>query len=140
MSAMLAFIAAAFAASVPHDVYFQASPSDVSAKLASFCMDRGITVVESDDHHVLCSKEMDGGKSILTQLLIGNAYSTPPVQNVRFQIVGYGSGSRVQFSEWVETQMPGGQVSRVPNDSSKEANNIRSLLYGIGATGVPARQ
>lgn len=125
------------AASQPNDVYFAATPAETSAKLASLCMDKNATVAEADTFHVLCMKEMDGSSGILTQLLIGNASSTTPVQNIRFQIVPYSSGSRVQFSEWVETQMAGGQISRVQVSNRKENASVRSILYSIGATTLP---
>lgn len=127
----------ALAAAVSNDVYFPIPPTQTSAKLASLCMDRGTTVAESDDNHVLCTKPISGGKGMLMQMLIGNAYSTPPLYMIRFQIVSYQAGSRVQFSDWVQTQMPGGQVSRMEDTKKKNIDSIRSTLYGIGATAVP---
>lgn len=118
-------------------VYFTGSPAVASSTLAAMCMDRKYSVLNSDEHQVLCGKEVEGLKGMLAQALLGNAYSTTPQQLVRFQMIPWGAGTRVQFSLWIETQMAMGQVQRAPLDSRKTVQGILSVLYAHGATEVP---
>lgn len=103
-------------------------------------MDAGFSVMAGDDRQVLCAKEVSGFKGVLTQLLIGNAYSTTPTDNVRFQLVPWNGGTRAQVSEWIETQMAFGQVQRVPLNNGKQTNAWLSAFYRLGGTEVPPLQ
>jgi hypothetical protein len=116
------------------------SPADLASRLSGKCMDAGFSVMAADDRQVYCAKEVSGFKGILTQLLIGNAYSTTPTDNVRFQLVPWNGGTRAQVSEWIETQMAFGQVQRVPLNNGKQTNAWLSAFYRLGGTEVPPLQ
>lgn len=121
----------------PQYVYFAEAPSDALGKIAGRCMDRNLTVTESDDRHVVCIQTVSGFKGALAQVLIGNSYSTTPTVNIRFQAIAVPGGSRVQFSQWIETQMAFGQVRRVEMDGRKQIQETLNSLYGLGAFGSP---
>lgn len=124
----------------PPQAYFAMSPRDVAAKLSGMCMDAGLSVMGADDRQVLCAKEVSGFKGALTQMLIGNSYSTTPTDNIRFQLIPWNEGTRTQVSEWLETQMAFGQVRRVPITGGKATNQWLTVLYRLGGTTVPALQ
>ena len=121
----------------PAQAYFQAAPQEIGARLSGVCMDAGMTVTAADSMQVLCAKEVSGFKGILTQVLIGNSYSTTPIQYARFQLVPWNNGTRIQVSEWVETQMAFGQVRRVPLNGKKQTNSMLQALYNLGGTAIP---
>ncbi|WP_052742584.1 hypothetical protein [Sphingomonas sp. Ag1] len=120
----------------PLTVWFKEEPSAVSDKLANLCADRNAAVVEQDDRHVLCQREVSGGKGILAQALLGNSYSTSPVLNVRFSILKDRGAARVQASQWVELQMAMGQTRRTPVDGRKADARLEQSLVAAGGHNV----
>lgn len=122
---------------LPPEVYFPEGSPTASSKIAAMCMDAKYSVLASDDHQVVCSKQMSGFGGIMTQLVLGNAYSTTPQQSIRFQMIAWGTGTRVQFSAWAETQMPFGQIQRAPLNGRKITQELLTALYSRGATVVP---
>lgn len=139
--ATLAFVATPALAGqrAPQEAYFADQPADVLAKISSRCMDKNLIVAESDDRHVVCSQTVSGFKGVISQLLIGNSYSTTPEVKYRFQAIPYGGGSRVQFSQWMETQMAFGQLRRVELNNSKQVNETLSALYDLGGSSQPSQ-
>jgi hypothetical protein len=124
----------------PPQAYFAMSPRDLASRLSGMCMDAGLSITAADESQVSCGKEVSGFKGALTQMLIGNSYSTTPTDNVRFQLIPWNGGTRVQVSEWVETQMAFGQVRRMPINNSKATNGWLTTLYNLGGTEVPRLQ
>lgn len=121
----------------PVQVWFALSPSEVSDKLAILCADRNATVIEQDDRHVLCQREVGGGKGILAQVFLGNSSSTSPQLTIRFSILRDGKSVRVQASQWVELQMAGGQVRKMDLRNQKQDAQLQDLLIAQGAHNVP---
>ena len=115
-------------------VFFPKAVSNVSERIAGLCFDRNSTVIEQTPTHVLCSRSIDGLQSAVAQVLIGNSYSTPLVLKFRFAIVRSEQYTRVQASQWIETQMAFGQIRAVPLDGRKHVENILGLLEGIGSS------
>lgn len=138
IAALGALIAVPAAAqSGPVTVWFAEAGAAVSDKLAILCADRNAAVVEQDDRHVVCQREVKGGKGLLGQALLGNSYSTAPQLMIRFAILRDRDASRVQASQWVELQMAGGQTRRTDVDGKKNRADLENLLIGIGAHNVP---
>jgi hypothetical protein len=134
------FVFAAIPASAgnpPVVVYFAGTADDAAQTLASLCVNKGIPVIEQDARHVQCANEMSGLSGALTQVLIGNAYSTTPQQVVRFSIIPGKGYASVQAVQWVETQMAFGQVRRTAIDGRKQAERLRATLVGAGASLTP---
>lgn len=67
----------------------------------------------------------------MTQLLIGNAYSTPPVDKVRFSISKVEFSTHVWADMWVETQMPGGKTNKVQLTDNNSKNFVQYILDNI---------
>jgi len=67
--------------------WFAETPEEISSRLAGACADRGGSVVEQDNFHVLCQKTAEGLRGAMAQVLVGNAYSTTPEIKVRFSII-----------------------------------------------------
>ncbi len=114
------------------EMNFSGNAAQTSSALASKCMDASWRVVKSSPEEVTCEAPLTAGRSMVTQLLLGNSYSTPPRRFFRFNIVEGNGISRVQSSGWVETQMPFGQVQRVDFDNAEFHNSIMNFLGGSG--------
>lgn len=137
MVAMMMASPAAAAETGPVTVWFDGEQAAVSDKLAILCADRDAAVVEQDDRHLLCQREVSGGKGILAQALLGNSYSTEPQLMIRFAILRDGKAVRVQASQWVELQMAGGQTRRTPLDGRKQRLELENVLIDAGAHNLP---
>jgi hypothetical protein len=122
----------------PEAMFVGKDATQTSGIIASACMDRTMSVVGSTPGQVTCEAKMNMGQSVLTQLAIGNSYSTPPRQFVQFSLAQIGSDTRVQASSWVETQMAFGQMQRMATDeTAQQKNSLQGFLFYAGA--VPVR-
>lgn len=121
----------------PVTVWFAEDMPTVSDKLAILCANRNATVVEQDDRHVLCQREVTGGKGILAQAMLGNSHSTIPQLMIRFQVLRDGKSARVQASQWIELQMAGGQTRRTDLNNSKQRAELENTLIDAGAHNAP---
>jgi hypothetical protein len=130
--------ATASAENGPVVVWFQDEPQAVSDKLAILCADKNASVIEQDDRHVLCQREVSGGKGILAQAMLGNSSSTSPQLMIRFAVLRDRKSVRVQASQWVEIQMAGGQTRRTDLNSSKQRSELENTLIAAGAHNAPA--
>ncbi|MCW2103720.1 UNVERIFIED_ORG: hypothetical protein M2402_000866 [Rahnella aquatilis] len=103
----------------------------VSNTLTWFCNRNGFMVYESSKSVVFCGKQRTGSNAVITQALIGNSYSTPPVDKLRFSISEYDSATHVWADTWVETQMVGGQIQQMPVNDNNTKNSIQNILDNI---------
>ena len=116
----------------PEANFVNKSPNHVSQALASRCLGRGLLVQEASTNRVKCGGQMAGGDAVMTQLLIGNSYSTTPEQYVQFTLVPTSNGTRVQTQQWVETTMAFGQVQKLEVNSGQAFNSVQKALYDLG--------
>ncbi|HDG7583922.1 membrane lipoprotein lipid attachment site-containing protein [Klebsiella pneumoniae] len=107
----------------PEGLYPGKTKAEVENAIVSLCNSKGFTVFSADESSVVCGKEKSGTDAVLTQVLIGNSYSTPPTDKVRFSIAKINNDVKVWVDMWAETQMPGGQVNHVnyTDNASKNA-------------------
>jgi hypothetical protein len=131
------FATPAIAQEGPVTVWFSDEPAAVSDKLALLCADRNATVIEQDDRHLVCQREVSGGKGILAQAMLGNSASTAPQLMIRFALLRDRKAVRVQASQWVELQMAGGQTRRTDLNNRKQRVELENVLIGAGAHNVP---
>ncbi|HBM2815714.1 TPA: hypothetical protein LU109_003626 [Enterobacter hormaechei subsp. xiangfangensis] len=120
----------------PEGVYHNVTKAQVRDALVNRCNNKGSTILSSDESSVVCAKTLDGSSAFMTQLLIGNSYSTPPQGKIRFSIAQLQSDVKVWADMWVETQMPGGQVNTMPAEDNATKNNIQAGLDDLKIEGV----
>ena len=118
----------------PEGVFTNTTVDDVRNKVIAGCEMRGIAVEQSSDNSVICGKTVTGGDAVVAQLLVGNAYSTTPEEKIRFTIYQIGSNVEVSAHEWIESQMPFGQVRQVELNSNNQFNDMQRYLYSLGAS------
>lgn len=115
----------------PEGIYSGVSKVAVKDSLVRFCNNNGFMVYESNDSSVICGKQREGGSAVLTQALIGNSYSTTPVDKVRFTIASEEKNTKVWADMWVETQMAMGQTQQMPLTDNQSKNFIQYVLDNI---------
>ncbi|OCQ53548.1 hypothetical protein Ppb6_01174 [Photorhabdus australis subsp. thailandensis] len=115
----------------PEGMYTNTTKEAVRDSLVAYCNEKRFMVVESSTSSVLCSKETEGGSAILTQLMIGNSYSTTPVGKIRFTIGSIGNSIKVWADMWVETQMAMGQMRQMPITDNKSRNAVQEKLDSL---------
>jgi hypothetical protein len=96
------------------DVTIKAAAEDVRNRLAFEMVGRGGRIVSLTDSRLIAEKPLDGARAILSQLMLGNAYSTSPVGTVTFIFLYEPGAVRVLGSAAVTSQSAGGQTNTAP--------------------------
>lgn len=117
----------------PEMVFAYTSLSDAVSQVSSTCMDRGWMVSTQINNQVVCEIPMGIFQSAMTQMLIGNRYSSPPKSFVRFSLGQVGDHTRVQAQAWSETQMAFGQMQHHQYQDDGTYNNLLGFLAGARA-------
>ncbi|MHB9319094.1 hypothetical protein ACP3TG_08250 [Phytobacter diazotrophicus] len=112
----------------PEAVYKNTQKSQVKDWITELCSSTGFMISESTDNTITCGKQQEGGQAILSQALIGNAYSTTPVSKTRFTLAQINSDTKVWADMWVETQMAFGQMQQVPITNNNVRNQVQDAL------------
>jgi hypothetical protein len=122
----------------PEALFLTGEVSEAAGQVASGCMNAGMTVVSNNGYQVVCEVAMTMTQSVVTQLAIGNSYSTTPRQFIQFNLADTGDAVRAQATGWVETQMAFGQMRRMPIDQSIAwKNQMQQALFSVGGVPVP---
>jgi len=116
----------------PEATFDKTTTPAVLGKLVGVCLNRGAVIVNQTDNQLVCQRDLPPGDAILAQLLIGNSYSTTPINKIRFNAAQIGPDVRVQAYQWIETQMAFGQMQTVEMNSNEQFNSVESLLLGAG--------
>jgi hypothetical protein len=95
------------------------APSEILASMTRNCIAERMLIEETTPNGLVCSKVMTGGRGFAAQLLIGNAYSTPPKDKLRVTVVAVGPDTQIQVQHTIETQMAFGQIKVVPGGSKQ---------------------
>jgi hypothetical protein len=117
---------------LPDATYPGMSLEAVAGRLASKCMDAGWTVTGQTANQVVCEIPQSGGRQFLQQLLLGNAYSTPPHSYMRVSLAQIGPDVRAQAVAWVELQMAFGQVRQTPYTDDGTKDGLTFFLESTG--------
>lgn len=104
------------------------TPEQVMDAIVQRCNERGFVIEDQSKNYVICSKQMEGAQSMLTQIAIGNAYSTTPQVKVRYSVSKFKSGAKAWAESWAETQMAFGQIQRAPLNNNSVRNELQSVL------------
>lgn len=113
-------------------IFPSSSAKNVSGRLAARCIALGASLASSTENEVTCEFKMSAMKSALTQMLIGNSYSTSPRQLVKFSLAEIGDNTVGRAEEWVETQMAFGQNRRQSIDGDVFHNSAMEYMTQCG--------
>jgi hypothetical protein len=121
----------------PEVTFKDTSLGDAASKVANNCMNAGWMIASQGSNQVVCEIRMDLMRSALTQVLIGNSYSTTPRSFVRVSMAQVGADVRAQANAWVETQMAFGQMRQQPYDDANTFNRLMNFLASAGGSLTP---
>lgn len=100
-------------------------------------------ILEQETQSILLFTRTDSSgsaQSAATQVLLGNAYSTPPKYEARYTLIPVATGTRVIVNASVSTQMPGGQVNRLSlSHASATFNPFQAQLERVKSEVESAR-
>ncbi|MEC9067821.1 MAG: SHOCT domain-containing protein [Pseudomonadota bacterium] len=122
------------------EAFFDMPITEASDRLVNGCIDAGQTVISSTPTVVVCEFYLNTLESVLSQLLIGNSYSTPPRSYVRFNLAGLDRTTRVTANAWIETQMAFGQTRREDMQSANYHNDVMSFFALMGGRFPPGTE
>ena len=120
----------------PEAVFRNTNPAAVANKFVGICAKFAGQVDTATNHQVICRKslaEIDQTESVMTQLLIGNSYSTTPDSVMTFTIVDIGNDVMVYADQYSETIMAFGQPKRVNTMGNANFNIVMKLFKFLGA-------
>jgi hypothetical protein len=117
----------------PEGTFANTSLESVENKLIGACSRVGAMVSEATLNQVVCGKALEGGEAAFAQILVGNSYSTTPVQKLGFVMYASGSSVKVTAYQWIETQMALGQMRKIELKGNKQRNDLQQLLHNLGA-------
>lgn len=93
---------------------------------------RGFFLQDDSKYRLVFTKELEGGQAILTQLVIGNSYSTTPVAQCAFNLSATGNGIKVVEFSSISTQMAMGQIQRMDmRDNNAWFNDFHTVLLRV---------
>jgi hypothetical protein len=119
------------------EMVFAKGRDETVSAISNQCVDARWTIVSSSNSEVTCEAPLDASQSMLGQMLMGNAYSTPPRRFFRFALAQTGDLIRVQASGWMELQMAFGQTQRTDFSGPQFQNNILNFLAAAGGQYPP---
>ena len=114
----------------PEGVYPGSTVEKVKAKILFNCNNNGF-MTTSDANSVTCSNTMSGVSGAMTQVLLGNQYSTPPVLYEKFTIGEQPGQIKVWDDMWIETQMAFGQVRSMRVTNTHAINESQDALDNL---------
>lgn len=93
---------------------------------------RGFKLTSDSTSLMSFSKPVEGMRGPLSQLLLGNAYSTPPQLEAHFSLAKTGDHIQVAGNVEVSTEMPGGQVKRQDLTGNERMNqDLTGILSDV---------
>lgn len=121
----------------PEAMFRNARLSEVSNKMVGVCAQVGASVDVAESNRVVCRKALEGGEAVMTQVLIGNSYSTTPDSVIAFTLVKMGRDVRVYADQYSETIMAFGQPKRVNTMGNANFNIMMQVFEKLGGDPYP---
>lgn len=108
--------------------------SKVKQNLIARNLETGWALEQESENTLMFSKLDTSGSasSLFTQALIGNSSSTPLKYEARYTFAQTGAGLKIAATVFASTQMPGGQVNRLPlHDGAVTFNAFQAQLQRV---------
>lgn len=83
------------------------------------------------EYSLVFTRTLDGMEAVGVLMMIGNSYSSQPVQTVRFNIIKNQHDTRVLEYASASTQMPMGQVNTIEINNNAHFNFYYNFLQGL---------
>lgn len=117
----------------PEATFYGVSLSRVQAKLEAGCLAYGLTVYQMSSKEVICGKILSGFRALSARIAIDIFNSTTPQQKVRFILNSSGNEVHVSGKQWLEVQLPSGEIRVLSLNRNMHQNEIQKFLSSLGA-------
>lgn len=108
-----------------------ATLDEVRSRLIERTLSAGMSLDNESVSRLVVSKQMEGMQESLMRLAIGNSYSTPVRSETILTMVSVNNGVKVFATTSAWTQMPLGQINRMPLNSDADFNVIQNSLIKL---------
>jgi RsiW-degrading membrane proteinase PrsW (M82 family) len=107
--------------------------SGVKNLLVGAMVQRGFAVRDDSAYRISFTKALEGMNAVMTQMAIGNSYSTTPEIEVAYTITATANGVYVVGSATASTQMAFGQIQKMDRTQGKGFLQIQQILDQVKA-------
>ena len=120
----------------PEAVFSGISAQKLADKFAVRCISKGHLIVVNTITQVKCEPRMTEENKNWAKAYIGNPYADNIHHFLGYNLVEISRKIRVQTREWIQLQMPYGQIKRHEMNSSEGFNQGINALYEMGGKPV----
>ena len=120
----------------PEAVFSGISAQKLADKLAMRCVSSGDLIVNHTQTQVKCETKMNEAQIRWAKAYVGNQYSSDIHQYIQFNLTDFAGSVRVQAREWIQLQMPYGQIRSSDFTEPKVTNPLQKFLYKMGGKPV----
>lgn len=114
------------------EIFIKRQMTEVKNRMVQGCVSNGGMLENISDSVTICAYQDNNiMRSALTQLAIGNSYSTTPLTKIQFTYLPQENGTKIYAQLWLETQMALGQTRRVPLRNGKLLAQVQTNLERI---------
>ena len=85
---------------------------------------------------VKCDANITEGEKEWGRMFLGTGHSSDIHVYIQFNLIKRGADTHVQVLEWMQLQMPGGQIRRKDHNTPYYNNDAQAYLYKIGGQPV----
>jgi hypothetical protein len=85
---------------------------------------------------VKCDANITEGEKEWGRMFLGTGHSSDIHVYIQFNLIKRGADTHVQMLEWMQLQMPGGQIRRKDYNTPYYTNDAQAYLYKIGGQPV----
>ena len=116
----------------PEAIFKSKSRKSLSETFAVACAKIGATIVEESETRVKCDKNISEGVKEWGRMFLGTGHSSDIHIYIQFNLIKRGADTHVQVLNWMQLQMPGGQIRRKDYNTPYYNNDAQAYLYKIG--------
>ena len=117
-------------------IFKNKSRKSLSETFAVHCAKLGATIVEESETRVKCDENISEGVKSWGRAFLGTGHSSDIHAYIQFNLIKRGVDTHVQVLNWVQLQMPGGQIRRKDYNTPYYNNDAQAYLYIIGGQPV----
>jgi len=120
----------------PEAIFKNKSRKSLSETFAVHCAKIGATIVEESETRVKCYANISEENKQWARNFIGSHRSSDIHAYIQFNLIKRGADTHVQVLNWMQLQMPGGQIRRKDYNTPYYDNDAQAYLYKIGGQPV----
>jgi len=120
----------------PEAVFSGISAQKLANKIAARCVERGHIVLNNSPTQVKCDLKMEESEVRWAKAFVGNPYASDIHEYSQYSLTKINGDIRVQYRQWIQLQMPYGQIKRHELNDPVRFNHVTQVLYSMGGKPV----